>query len=31
MAWIGVVAGVFSKPLNAAGAVPPLRLLSFHH
>src|SRR4051812_11216100 len=25
------VAGVVSKPLNAAGAAPPLRLLSFHH
>ena len=25
------VGGVVSKPLNAAGAVPPLRPFSFHH
>src|SRR6266511_1058425 len=25
------VGGDFSKPLNEAGAVPPLRLFSFHH
>src|SRR6266849_6234618 len=25
------VAGVSSKPLNSAGAAPPLRLFSFHH
>src|SRR6476661_1717713 len=27
----GENAGAVAKPLNAAGAAPPLRLLSFHH